>query len=206
MAIADGYMTDLNRYDEQIYCFGKGPSALTITAPNVGVELGKSLIMRGTITDIAAGTKQDEQAARFPNGVPAMSDESMSAWMEYIYMQKPKPTDAVGVPVKIEVIDSNNNRRTIGTATSDTLGTFTLAWKPDIEGEYQVIATFEGSGSYYPSSASTSFVVDPTPPPETEPEPAPDMTGTYVTYATIAIIAAMAIIGAIVIFVLRKRS
>jgi hypothetical protein len=120
-------------------------------------------------------------------------------------MQKPKPTDATGVAVKIEVIDANNNRRTIGTATSDTLGTFTLAWTPDIEGEYSVIATFEGSGSYYPSSASTSFVVDPAPPATQEPEPAPDMTGTYVTYATIATIAAMALIGAIIIFALRKR-
>ncbi len=41
------------------------------------------------MVDISAGTKQAEQAARFPNGVPVVADESMSAWMEYVYMQKP---------------------------------------------------------------------------------------------------------------------
>ena len=60
-----------------------------------------------------AGTKQDEQAARFPNGVPAVSDASQSEWMEYVYMQKPMPTSTTGVPVSIDVVDS--------TATSATL-------------------------------------------------------------------------------------
>jgi len=194
----------------QIYCIGKGPSALTVEAPMTSNELGKSLVIRGRVTDIAAGTEQNEQAARFPNGVPAMSDESMGAWMEYVYMQKPKPTDATGVLVRIEVIDSNNNRRTIGTATSDTSGMFTLSWKPDIEGDYKVIATFEGSESYWPSSAETSFVVDPAPPVETGSD-----TGNvvslppfelYLLGATVAIIIAVAIVGAILaLLMLRKR-
>ena len=54
-------------------------------------------MIKGTVTDISAGTKQDQQAARFPNGVPAVSDESQSAWMEYVYMQKPRPTNVTGV-------------------------------------------------------------------------------------------------------------
>ena len=74
----------------QIYCFGKGPSATTVTAsPKVSVN-GDSVLVEGTVIDTAAGTKQNEQAARFPNGVPAVSDASMSAWMEYVYMQKPR--------------------------------------------------------------------------------------------------------------------
>jgi hypothetical protein len=205
-AVADGYLVYMNAYDMQIYCVGKGPSALTVEAPMTSNELGESLVIRGTVTDIAAGTEQNEQAARFPNGVPAMSDDSMGAWMEYVYMQKPKPTDAIGVPIKIEVIDSNNNRRTVGTATSDTSGMFTLSWQPDIEGNYKVIATFEGSGSYWPSFAETSFVVDPAPHEAAQPEPEPQsMTDTYVLGIGVAIIAAIAVVGAVIVLLLKKR-
>ena len=205
-AIADGYLVTLNQYDYQIYCYGKGPSSLTVTAPDVGIELGKSIIIRGTVSDVAAGTKQNEQAARFPNGVPAMSDESMNAWMEYVYMQKPRPQEATGVTVKIEVIDANNNLRTVGTTASDASGMFTFAWKPDIEGEYKVIAKFTGSESYWPSFAETSFVVDPAPPAVAEPEPEPaPMTDTYVLGIGVAIIIAVAVVGALIMLMLRKR-
>jgi len=203
--VADGFFVYFNCYDSKIYSVGKGPSAMTVEAPMTAAKLGESMVIRGTVMDIAAGTTQDEQAARFPNGVPAMSDECMGAWMEYVYMQKPKPADATGVPVKIEVVDSNNNRRTIGETTSDSSGMFTLSWQPDIEGDYTVIATFEGSESYWPSSAETSFVVDPAPEAQAEVTIPPDNSGTYATYSTIAIIAAIAIVGAVIVLVLRKR-
>jgi hypothetical protein len=54
-----------------------------------------------TVIDTSAGTQQPEQKADFPTGIPAVSDESQSAWMEYVYMQKPKPI-AIGVPVQIK--------------------------------------------------------------------------------------------------------
>jgi hypothetical protein len=204
--VAEGFVLYHNIYDGQIYCIGKGPSALTVDAPMTGVKLGDSIVIRGTVTDIAAGTTQDEQAARFPNGVPAMSDGSMGAWMEYVYMQKPKPTNATGVEVVLNVLDSNNNFREIGRTNSDTSGMFTVSWTPDIEGDFKVFASFAGSESYWPSSAETSFVVDPAPPAPAETKPLPpDMTGTYVTYAAIAIIIAIAVVGAIIILVLRKR-
>ena len=155
--IADGQMAYLNAYDMKVYSLGKGPSALTVTAPNVAVNVGTPLVIRGTITDISAATTQEEQAARFPHGVPAVSDESQSAWMEYVYMQKAKPTDTTGVPVTLSVIDSNGNYRTIGTTSTDSSGMFTYAWAPDIEGSYTVIATFSGSNSYYGSSSESSF-------------------------------------------------
>jgi len=205
-AVADGTWVYYNYYDGQLYAIGKGPSALTVAAPDVSVELGKSLVIRGTVTDISAGTKQKEQAARFPNGVPAVSDESQSAWMEYVYMQKPRPTDATGVEVTLSVLDANNNYREIGKTTSNSDGFFTFNWKPDIEGQYTVYASFAGSESYYPSHAVTSFAVDPAPPALAEPEPAPpSMTDTYVLYAAIAIIAAIAIVGAANVLILRKR-
>src|SRR5512147_2805688 len=115
--------------------------------------LGQSVVIRGTITDIAAGTKQNEQAARFPNGVPAVSDDSMSAWMEYVYMQKPKPTNTTGVPITLDVVDDNGNYRNIGSTVSDDRGFFTFTWQPDIPSSYKLIASFTGSESYWPSSA-----------------------------------------------------
>jgi outer membrane protein assembly factor BamB len=207
-AVADGFWVFYNYYDGQIYCIGKGPSATTVTAPSVSIELGKSLVIRGSVTDIAAGTMQNEQAARFPNGVPAVSDASESAWMEYVYMQKPLPTDVIGVTVSISVVDSNGNCRTIGNATSDSSGMFTLSWTPDIEGNYTVYATFAGSESYWPSSAETSFVVDPapavTPAPTPMPESAADL---YFVPAVIGIVIAIVAVGAaLALLMLRKRS
>ena len=104
--VADGFIAYHNMYDGQIYCIGKGPSALTAEAPLTAATLGQTVVIRGTVTDISAGTRQKEQAARFSNGVPAVSDESMSSWMEYVYMQKPRPTNVTGVPTIISVVDS----------------------------------------------------------------------------------------------------
>ncbi len=81
----------------------------------------------------------------------------MSQWMEYVYMQKPMPTNVTGVPVTLSVIDSNGNNRQIGTTTTDSSGTFASTWTPDIPGNYTVIATFAGSQSYYGSNAETHF-------------------------------------------------
>ncbi|HEX7482714.1 MAG TPA: carboxypeptidase-like regulatory domain-containing protein, partial [Candidatus Bathyarchaeia archaeon] len=205
-AIADGYFVYLNLYDLQIYTVGKGPSQTTVTAsPKVSTE-GSSVIIEGSVTDIATGTKQNEQAARFPNGIPAVSDASMSAWMDYVYMQKPRPTDTTGVPVTLSVIDSNNNERVIGNTTSNDDGFFTFNWTPDIAGQYTVFASFEGSKSYWPSYAVTSFAVDAAAPTATPlPVAAQPPTEMYFIISTIAIIAAIAIIGFVIILVLRKR-
>jgi hypothetical protein len=160
------------------------------------------------VTDIAAGTKQIEQAARFPNGVPAVSDASQSAWMEYVYMQKPKPTDATGVLVSINVIDSNGNYRNIGTTSSDSSGAFSFQWTPDITGKYTVIATFAGSESYYPSSSETSFAVDPAPiTPAPTATPATSAADLYFVPATAGLFIAIIIVGALLaILLLRKRA
>jgi outer membrane protein assembly factor BamB len=82
--IADGFFVFLNCYDMQIYCVGKGPSATSVSIQNDVTTLGNKVLVKGTVTDIAAGTKQNEQVARFPYSVPAVSDESMTAWMEYV--------------------------------------------------------------------------------------------------------------------------
>ena len=121
-------------------------------------------------------------------------------------MQQPKPTNIMGVPVTISVLDSNGNSRTIGTATSDSSGLFTLNWVPDITGNYKVTASFAGSQSYYPSSAETSFSVDQ--PAATQP-PAPGApasnTDMYILGSAIAIIIIIIIVGAVIVMMQRKR-
>jgi hypothetical protein len=127
--------------------------------------------------------------------------------MEYVYMQKGKPTNTTGVPVSIDVIDANGNFRNVGTAISDASGAFSYQWTPDIEGKYTVIATFAGSESYWPSSSETSFAVDPVAAPTSTPIGAqtPSPVETYFIPAVAAIIVAIAIGFAITILVLRKR-
>jgi len=132
----------MNGLDNNIYSIGRGPSATTVTAPNTGLSLGSSVVIRGSVIDTSAGTKQSTQAADFPNGVPVASDASMKDWMGYVYQQKALPTNFTGVPVTISVLDSNGNYRNIGTATTDATGMYTVSWKPDITGNFTVVATF----------------------------------------------------------------
>jgi hypothetical protein len=195
IAIADGYLITLNLYDMQTYCIGKGPTATTVEAPLTAITAGSSVVIQGTVTDIAAGTKQEEQAARFPNGVPAVSDDSVSDWMAYVYMQKPCPTNATGVEVSLDAVDPNNNLIHIGTATSDTSGTFSYTWTtPDVPGDYTITASFAGSKSYWGSYAETHATVSEAPPATAPPEyPEPIDNTMTIVYATIAIIIAVAI-------------
>jgi hypothetical protein len=204
--VADGYLLGINYYDNRLYCYGKGPTALTISAPGAGIDLGKSLVIQGTITDISAGTKQNEQADRFPNGVPVVSDDSQEAWMEYVYSQQSKPENASGVNVTLNVVDSNGNFRNMGIATSDASGFYSFDWKPDVPGKYTVYATFQGSKSYWPSSSQAPFVVnEDSPQPTQQASTVPQPTETYIIPATVAIIAAIAIVGAMIMLTLRKR-
>jgi hypothetical protein len=208
-AIADGYLVGLNGYDMKIYCFGKGPSATTISVKNDVSQKGESVQITGTVIDKSAGIEQLEQAARFPNGVPAMADECQEDWMEYVYMQQALPGDVQGVTVKLYAIDPNGNYQDIGEITSDMWGNFGKSWKPPVEGEYLLIAEFEGSNSYYKSSASTYFTVDPAPsaggpivPEPTEPTEAP-LISTEIAIVLAAVIIAVAVFGGF--FILRKR-
>ena len=139
----------------------------------------------------------------FPYGLPAVSDASQKGWMEYVYMQQPMPTNATGVPVSINVLDSNGNYRQIGTTTSDGSGMFTFTWTPDIAGDYTVVASFAGSESYYPASAETSFTaVEPAPTASPYPVTSLPPTEMYFAASTIAIIIAIAIVG---LLILRKK-
>ena len=204
-AVADGELVALNGYSYQITAFGKGLSATTVSAPNIGVTTSTPVVIQGTVTDQSPGqTCLGIPAA----GTPAISDASMSQWMEYLYMQQPEPTNATGVPVTISVTDSNGNHYNIGTTTSDSSGFYSLSWTPIISGNYTVYANFAGTNSYYPSSAEASIYASASP--ATPAPTAAPVTGlatmsalTYgIVAAVIAIIVAIAIVG---LLLMRKK-
>jgi outer membrane protein assembly factor BamB len=210
--VADGDIAYFNYYDGQVYCIGQGPSETTIQTPLDGISQGGRLVIQGTVMDTAAGTKQEEQAADFPNGVPCVSDASESAWMQYVYMGLPMPTNITGVPVTISAIDPNGNNVIIGTTTTDSSGLYSLEVNSNTlaagAGLYKVTATFAGSNSYWPSSAESNLVVQPAT--QTPAPTAPPVTGLASTanleLGVAAIVIVIVIIGAILaMLMLRKR-
>jgi hypothetical protein len=205
-AMADGYATWFNGLDNQIYSVGKGPSSLTVSAPQAAIEQGHSLIVSGKVIDVSAGTQQTEQAGRFATGVPVASDASMKDWMGYVYQQKPLPQNFTGVEVTIDVVDANGNYRNIGTTTTDASGQYSYQWMPDITGKYTVVASFKGTNGYWPSYSTTSFAVDaaaatPTP----APTPEPSAADLYFVPAIAGLLVAVIVVGLLIILVLRKK-
>jgi outer membrane protein assembly factor BamB len=204
--LADGTLVYYNYYDNQLYAVAKGPSQTSVTASPKVSNNGDKVLVEGNVFDISAGTKQNEQAARFPTGVPAVSDASQSAWMEYVYMKQERPTNATGVPVTISIIDPNGNYQVVGTATSDANGAFALPFTPQIEGQYVVYATFAGTGSYYGSHAETAIFVD-----QAAATQAPAATATpsaadlYFIPAVAGIVVAIFIAAVAIMLVLRKK-
>ena len=147
--IADGYIVTLNSYDMQTYCFGKGKTATTVTAPLTSIPSGTGILIQGTVTDQSPGAVN----------TPAISDVDMSAWMEYLYMDQPKPTDVTGVPVDITIITPNGEEITLDTVYSDSFGRYACSWTPEGEGLYTIVANFKGSDSYFGSAGETGLSV-----------------------------------------------
>jgi hypothetical protein len=184
-AIADGILITQNGYDNQLYAFGKGLSATTISASPITITSGSATTIQGTVTDQSPGqTCLGIPAA----GTPAVSDESMSRWMEYLYEQQPKPNNATGVQVTLTAIDSNGNVITIGTATSDVSGNYAVQWTPQGTGIYKITAAFAGTNSYWPSSAEIAVGVTSAPAPQVTSTPtstlSPQATSTPTTTST----------------------
>jgi hypothetical protein len=205
-AIAYGIMLSLNGYDNQVYAFGKGASATTVAAPNIGVSTETPITITGSVMDVSPGTQQHEVYMNFPNGLPCVSDESQSRWMEYVYQNQPMPTDTIGVEVTLSVEDANGNYYEIGSATTDTSGTFGFTWTPIVPGDYKVIATYAGSESYWGSCAETYFYANeapqPTPAPTPEPESVADV---YFLPMSAVLLVAIIVVGIVLVLLLRKR-
>jgi len=195
-AVADGYLVGINSYDGYMYVFGKGKSQTTVTAPDVVVSKGNGVVIKGSVLDMSPAQP----------GTPCVAKESMTAWMEYLHMQKAYPSDVKGVPVTLTAIKSDGKVIDLGTVTTNGYyGTFSYAWTPEEEGTYTIIACFMGDDSYGSSAAATAITVGP-PPAEIEiPEyPTPTDYMPMLTALAIAVIIAI-IIGIINLYALFKR-
>jgi outer membrane protein assembly factor BamB len=204
--MGDSIIATQDSYDQRVYAIGKGPSATTAYIQNDVTTEGNSVLVKGTVTDVSPGTNSASLEMRFPDGVPAVADANMSAWMLYVYKQFDRPTDVMGVEVVISVLDPNNNFYEVARTTSSSSGFFSAEFTPEVPGKYTVIASFDGSGAYYGSFAETAVSVKeaPTATPMPTPTPAP-MTDTYVLSLGIAAIIAIIAIGLVIILMLRKR-
>ena len=184
-----------NTIDGRLYLFDKGPTSTTVSASPKTITEGRSVLIEGSVLDQSPGKP----------GTPAIADEYMSEWMQYLYNNAEMPADAEGVSVKLYAIDPNNNYQDIGVVTTDIWGNFGTSWEPPVPGDYFIVAEFEGTESYWDSSDSTYLTVDPAP---AEPEPEPEPEEPLFTTAELAILAAVVIliiIAIIGIWILRKR-
>jgi hypothetical protein len=206
MQMADGRVLGLNFFDNKIYCIGRGDSATTVSAPQTVPALGSSVMITGTVTDqTPTGSRNTNDMQDFTlKGTPAIADEYMGRWMEYLFMDQGMPTDAKGVEVTLDTVDPNGNFVHIGTVTSDITGAYGCLFTPEVPGTYQIIATFAGSKSYGASFAQTYLSVGEAPPATAPPPEYPqpiDFTMTIVGTG-VAIIIAVVIAT---ILLLRKR-
>jgi WD40 repeat protein len=208
LAVADGRLLTSNSMDNRVYCYGKGLSATTVTAsPDISVH-GNSVMIKGTVTDdTPSGKRNTNDKVDFTlKGTPAISDEDMTAWMEYLFMDQAYPTDAKGVEVVLTVVDPNSNVYEIGRTTSDMTGNFAYKFEPEVPGDYQIIATFDGSKSYGASYATTYLSVEEAPAATAVPTPPPEgVANAYLVPAVAGIIVAIIAVGIVLILMLRRR-
>jgi outer membrane protein assembly factor BamB len=191
--ISSGILWYINEMDSY-YFFGKGQTATTVSASPAIVTKGGSTLIQGTVTDQSPGAK----------GTPAVSDESMGAWMQYLYQQTPMPTNATGVTVHLQAMRSDGTVMDVTHVTTDIMGHYEYTWTPPAEDTYKILATFEGSNSYYTSSEQTGLGVTAAAPTPAAPAAAPDNTPMFIA-STAAIIVAVAIVGVMLALILRKR-
>jgi len=213
-SIADGYLIVYNAYDNQLYCFGKGPSATTVQSALTGVPKGTAITITGTVTDQSSGQ----------TGSPAIADADMGPWMENLKMQQPLPSGVTihGVPVAITATAPDGTTTEVKTVLSDMSGHYACSWVPPSEGLYKITATFPGSDSYgssydetfvtvvgapsasvppiatpsptQPTSTSTPIqTAVPSPSPAVTPPATSEPTATYIAIAAVIVIVAIAV-------------
>ena len=147
-----------------------------------------------------------DQTPGIAQGTPAISDQWMTPWMEYLYMNQPYPSQATGVPVSIDAVDPNGNFVHIGTATSDISGSYSFQWTPpDVPGKYTIIATFSADNSYYASSGETAVTVGSPSSAPASPTPTPTSVADMYFVPAIAGLFVLIIVVAIVLALLMLR-
>jgi PQQ-like domain len=201
-AIADGYLS-VSGTDGYQYVFGRGLSKTTISAPDIAVTGGTSVVIKGTVMD---------QSPAQPN-TPCVSHDSMKTQMEYLHRQLPidgiwHSSTIAGVKVSLTALDSNGNYEDLGIVTTDGYyGTFSITWTPPIAGDYKIIASFAGDDSYGSSTASTTMSVGPTSTasPTTVSEQVTADYSMTIIGTGLAVIVAVAIVGALIMLMFKRR-
>jgi hypothetical protein len=179
-----------------MYVIGKGQSETTISASQVQVIAGQKAVITGVVIHLSPAQ----------TGKAFISQDSMSTYMEYLHMQAPidgyyHNITITGVPITIYVVDPNGNSRTLGTVTSNSKGTFAYQWTPKTAGKYKITATFAGDDSYGSSWPDTYATVAQAsnPTSSTNMNDVINPIATYIVAAAIAIIIAIAIVGALIL-------
>jgi hypothetical protein len=193
--LADGVLIMSDSRNGMTYGWGKGETATTVSPSSKVIAKGGSILLEGTVLDMSPAQE----------GTAAISDASMTDWMEYLHMQQPFPASATGVSVSLDALDPNNNYVHIGDATSDTTGQYSFAWTPEIEGKYTIVASFYNTEAYYGSSAETAVFVGAAPTTSTPAAEQTQIDTMPIIYAVIGIGIAILIGIAVAIIVLRKR-
>ena len=152
------YLVVTNAYDNQLYCYGQGPSKTTVNAPNLGVTTKTPVTITGSVTDISGGTQQDAVSKNFPNGLPAVSNTNQTQYMEELFTCNNQCQQTLPV-FQLQSALLTQTATTVRSAALQPTqsGNYGFNWTPDIAGSYTLTATFTGSGSYFGSSASTYF-------------------------------------------------
>ncbi|MGD0406544.1 MAG: PQQ-binding-like beta-propeller repeat protein [Candidatus Bathyarchaeia archaeon] len=150
---ANGYVIGSGINDGNLYCVGKGQTSTSVTIQNNVVAQGGTILIQGNVLD---------QSPAQP-GTPAVSDASMSEYMDYLHMQNAtllnSPPTPIGVQATLTALDPNGNTENIGIVTTDAAGQYAISWTPPVPGLYTITATFSGTNSYWSSSAETNIDV-----------------------------------------------
>jgi outer membrane protein assembly factor BamB len=194
--IADGMLLANNLYDGLLYCFGQGPTSVQVSVSPTTITNGSSVYIEGFVLDQSPGQP----------GTPCVSDENMTAYMQFLHMQQPCPSTIIGVPLEIRAINSVGSVIEIVRTSppTDLYGHFSYMWTPPAPGQYTIVARFLGTGSYFPSYQATGLSVGnvvPTPTRENEPV-FPDYTMVFV--GLIIAVAISIIVGLFSIYDHRK--
>jgi outer membrane protein assembly factor BamB len=193
--IADSMLITANEYDSLMYCFGKGPTATTVSVSPTVIGNGSSALIQGTVLDQSPGQKD----------TACVSKDSMSGWMEYLHMQKPIPTNTTGVPVELRALGSDGSITELGTVTSDFKGHFEYLWTPTTQGTYKVMASFNGDDSYWGSWEETGLGVTLVQTASSEAQ-AVQTDNSTLLYGILAAVVVAIIVGIVAILIaLRKR-
>jgi hypothetical protein len=208
-AIAYGIVVGRGGQDGLEYALGRGPTATTVSAQQ---QVDGSMLIQGTVMDKSPGrnTQYGGAPTALPN--PAVSDASMSEWMDYLYGQNDTlinspPADITGVPVHLTALKSDGTEIDLGTVTSNGAGLFSYSWKSPAQDSYTIFANFAGSGAYYSSYAAAASTVGIVQPASTQ-QPAaaaPDYSMTIIGTGIAIAVAVIIAVAIATLLILRKK-